>query len=75
MLLCVATLVVATCLRSPEHPQLLRFGDDVEYLLGAQSFVRHGSPDYRPGDEADVLANLPKSWRESVLSGSFNDQS
>jgi hypothetical protein len=66
MLLCTAALIAATCLRSPRYPQLRRFGDDVEYLLTAQSFVRHLSPDCRPGDEQDVLAHLPKLWRGSA---------
>jgi hypothetical protein len=66
MVLCVAGLILATVWRSPAYPQLLRFGDDVEYLLTAQSFVRHGSPEYQPGDDADVLASLPKSWRGSA---------
>src|SRR4051812_26533018 len=59
-------LIVWTCWESPKHPQRTRFGDDVEYLLGAQSIVRHGSVDFRPGDELAALAQLPKKWRGSA---------
>jgi hypothetical protein len=66
LILFAAVAIGATCFASPRHPQLTRFGDDVEYLLVTQSLVRHGSPEYQAGDEGDVLAQLPPLWRRSA---------
>jgi hypothetical protein len=63
----VIVLITWTWLESPKYPQLSHFGDDPEYLLMAQSFVRHHTPDYRPGDDAELLASLPRGWRNSLL--------
>ena len=56
-------LIAWTWVQSPKHPQRSHFGDDAEYLLGAKSFARHGTPDCRDGDRRAVLARLPKKWR------------
>ncbi|HKP59982.1 MAG TPA: hypothetical protein VJV78_24830 [Polyangiales bacterium] len=66
MAACLLGLIAWTCWESPKYPQRTRFGDDVEYLLGAQSFVRHGTPDFRPGDDQAALAQLPRKWRGSA---------
>lgn len=46
--------------------QLAHFGDDQEYLSLTQSFVRHGSPEYRKGDSEAMLEALPRHWRRSL---------
>ncbi|HKU42199.1 MAG TPA: hypothetical protein VJR89_28770, partial [Polyangiales bacterium] len=46
--------------------QRVHFGDDQEYLTMTASFVRHGSPEYQPGDSAAMLQALPASWRHSL---------
>jgi hypothetical protein len=66
MAACLLGLIAWTCWESPKYPQRTRFGDDVEYLLGAQSLVRHGTADFWPGDEQATLAQLPKKWRGSA---------
>ena len=46
--------------------QQQHFGDDQEYLTMVSSFLRHGSPDFRPGDDQDALSVLPKRWVSSL---------
>jgi hypothetical protein len=67
LVISLIVLIAWTCLESPKYPQLSHFGDDPEYLLMAQSFVRHHTPDYRPGDDGELLASLPRTWRNSLL--------
>lgn len=67
LLLGIVALISWSWIESPKYPQLGHFGDDAEYLLGAQSFVRHGSPEFRPGDELDTLAALPRGWARSAV--------
>jgi hypothetical protein len=52
----------------PEQHQ--HFGDDQEYLTMTTSFVRHGSPDFRQGDDFATLLALPWTWERS-LHGKF----
>jgi hypothetical protein len=62
----LATLVGRTLIESPKHPQTAHFGDDSEYLLTTESFVRHHSADYQSEDALSVLANLPPRWRWAI---------
>jgi hypothetical protein len=62
----LATLISRTLIESPKHVQTAHFGDDSEYLLTTESFVRHHSPDFRSEDAPSVLANLPPRWRWAI---------
>jgi hypothetical protein len=42
------------------------FCDDQEYLTMTTSFVRHLSPEFRPGDDTAMLSALPRSWSRSL---------
>jgi hypothetical protein len=64
---CTLALVVLSVHESLKYPERKHFGDDAEYLLAAESIVRHGSVEYRPEDAAAVLSSLPKHWRYSLI--------
>src|SRR4051794_26314653 len=63
---CVTALVLCLWRSSADHVQLSHYGDDQEYLTMATSFVRHASPDFRPGDDRTMLSALPLSWQRSL---------
>jgi len=62
----IALLVMSVWLLGTAQRQTVHFGDDQEYLTMATSFIRHGSPDFRPGDDLAMLAALPRSWVRSL---------
>jgi hypothetical protein len=64
--LCVGCLLVLVWRSGTDRFQTSHFGDDQEYLTMAMSFVRHGSPEFRPGDDTIMLAALPQRWRASL---------
>lgn len=63
---CIALLIACLWYQGTREAQLSHFGDDQEYLTMTASFVRHGSPEFRAGDEKDMLAALPQSWQRSL---------
>jgi hypothetical protein len=66
LLVVLLALVTWTLIESPKYPQKVHFGDDSEYLLTTESFIRHHSPDYRREDALQVLESLPRLWRWSM---------
>jgi hypothetical protein len=69
-LTCVAGLLFAVWHWGILPEQHRHFGDDQEYLTMTTSFVRHGSPDFQPGDDIATLLVLPWGWERS-LGGKF----
>ena len=50
----------------PKHPQTSHLGDDSEYLLMTESFVRHGSPEFQVLDIFKALGALPPRWQHTI---------
>ena len=64
--LCSIGLVFALWHWGLRTRQVSHFGDDQEYLTMTMSFVRHGSPEFRPGDDLDMLRALPPRWQRTI---------
>jgi hypothetical protein len=62
----VAALVASIWIWGTAPVQRAHFCDDQEYLTMTMSFVRHLSPEFRPGDDSAALAALPLLWQRSL---------
>lgn len=65
-LACIGVLVASVLWFGREPVQKAHYGDDQEYLTMVTSFMRHGSPDFRPGDDSEMLRSLPRKWQRSL---------
>ena len=62
----VAIMLGATWHWGLQPQQRAHFGDDQEYLTMTTSFMRHGSPRFRPGDEVRALYTLPRVFQKTL---------
>lgn len=63
----IAALIACVWWFGLETRQLGHFGDDQEYLTMTMSFARHGSPEFREGDDRAMLDELPRRWQRSMV--------
>jgi hypothetical protein len=63
---CIAALLCAVWVGGARPRQRMHFCDDQEYLTMSTSFVLHGSPEFRVGDDVATLNALPLKWRRQM---------
>jgi hypothetical protein len=70
-LTCIAVLLFVVWCWGTKPVQDSHFGDDQEYLTMTMSFVLHGSPAFKPGDDVEMFHALPMHWRRTLQNKFF----